>query len=96
LIDLKQHLAGLLLAWIAVGCTAEGLSGEYRDARGVTGYAFEPDGRVFISVMGTTTAATYQLEADRVLIDGPEGIVVLYRNGEELEGPLGLRLIRVL
>jgi hypothetical protein len=92
----KPLIAGLALAAAIAGCGAEGLTGEYRDPRGVTGYEFEPDGRVFISVMGTMTAASYELEGDRVLIDGPEGIVVLVRKGEELEGPLGLRLLRVL
>jgi hypothetical protein len=70
------------------------MAGEYHDQRGVTAYEFEPDGRVFISVMGTTTAASYELDGDRVLIDGSEGIVVLRRVGEELHGPLGLKLIR--
>ena len=95
-----MHTRGLLVcaifAMCVLGCSADGLSGEYRDPRGVTGYEFEPDGRVFITVMGTMTTGTYELEADRVLIEGPEGIVVLIRKGEDLEGPLGLRLIRVL
>ena len=94
MIHRKPLLTGLLLAAGIAGC-GEGLSGEYRDPRGVTGYEFEPDGRVFISVMGTMTAATYELEDDRVLIDGAEGTVVFMRRGENLEGPMGLELIRV-
>jgi hypothetical protein len=88
-------LASLLLVLGAAGCGGGGLAGEYRDPRGVTGYEFEPGGRVFISVMGTMTAATYELDGDRVLITGPEGTTVLLRRGEELEGPMGLALIRV-
>jgi hypothetical protein len=86
---------GLLLAALLLGaCGGERLSGHYADPRGVTDYEFRPDGRVFISVMGTTTLASYRLLDDRVVIDGPEGSTVLRRNAEELEGPLGLRLIR--
>jgi hypothetical protein len=84
----------MLIALACAGCSRDGLAGEYRDQRGVTGYEFEPNGRVFISVMGTTMAATYELEGDRVLIDSASGIVVLRRAGEELHGPLGLKLIR--
>jgi hypothetical protein len=87
-------LAIFAIALLHVGCSGGGLAGEYRDQRGVTGYEFKPNGRVFISVMGTTTAATYELEGDRVLINGTDGIVALHRSGEELHGPLGLKLIR--
>lgn len=87
-------LASLLLV-LGAGCSGGGLSGEYRDQRGVTGYEFEPDGRVYISVMGTMTAATYEVDNDRVLIAGPQGTTVLLRRGDALEGPMGLALVRV-
>lgn len=91
----KLQLAIVSIAVLCAGCTRGGIAGEYRDQRGVTAYEFEPNGRVFISVMGTTTVARYELEGDRVLINGSEGIVVLNRTGEELHGPLGLRLVRI-
>jgi hypothetical protein len=75
-------------------CGGESLSGRYADPRGVTDYEFQPDGRVFISVMGTTTLGSYELQDDRVVIEGAEGVTVLRRHQDELEGPLGLRLIR--
>ncbi len=71
-----------------------GLSGEYTDEMGLTHYQFEPDGRVFVSVLGTTSAGQYELDGDRVLLTGPQGTLVLTRRGENLEGPMGLKLIK--
>jgi hypothetical protein len=85
----KLQLAIMSIVVLCAGCTRGGIAGEYRDQRGVTAYEFEPNGRVFISLMGTTTVAKYELEGDRVLIDGSEGIVVLHRTGEELHGRWG-------
>jgi hypothetical protein len=90
----SRRICLLLAVLLLVSCDGERLTGRYADPRGVTDYEFRPDGRVFISVMGTTTLASYELLEDRVVIDGPEGVTVLRRHEDELEGPLGLRLIR--
>lgn len=89
------RLIALIPAALLIGaCGVERISGRYADPRGVTDYEFRPDGRVFISVMGTTTLASYRLLDDRVVIEGRDGVTVLRRHNDELEGPMGLRLIR--
>jgi hypothetical protein len=90
-----RRLAATLIFVLLGGCGGDGLSGRYADPRGATDYEFRADGRVFISIMGTTTLATYELVEDRVVIDGPDGITVLYHHEDELQGPLGLRLIPI-
>jgi hypothetical protein len=91
----SKHATPVFLAAASIACSSGGLSGEYHDQRGVTRYEFERNGRVFISVMGTTTAARYTLEDNRVLIDGMDGVIVFRRVGDELSGPLGITLTHV-
>ncbi len=74
-------------------CSAD-LAGTYKDRQGVTTYTFESDGRAAVSVLGTTVAAEYKLDGDKVLLTSPQGTVVLTRHGKSLLGPMGLELIR--
>lgn len=68
------------------------VAGVYVDASGATQYEFRPTGEVFISVLGTTVSARYEENAERILVSGPQGTVVLIRKHDRLEGPMGLEL----
>lgn len=84
-------LAGAIL--IAASCSGD-FSGTFADQAGVTTYEFRADGRVDISVLGTTVAAEFKLDDDRILVTSPQGTVVLTRNDDRLYGPMGLELVR--
>lgn len=86
-------LAGLLLAMLS-GCNSQ-LDGLYADTSGATRYEFHDDGTVHISVLGAMVTGTYESNADRVLVTGPQGSVVLVRDGPHLRGPMGLQLTAI-
>ena len=90
----KLRQATLLTVLMVSGCGNGSLSGTYADADNVTAYAFQDDGRATISVLGTTVAAEYTLDGDRVLVTSAQGTVVLRHSGDRLYGPMGLELIR--
>lgn len=85
-------LAGLCLA--VAGCQPPPL-GAYRADGGEVTYRFEPDGRAYVTVLGTTVVATYTADAERVIVSGPQGTTVLTRKGDLLLGPTGMVLRRV-
>ena len=94
-----MHVRGIcslaLLAWFGlVGCGRDDVIGTYEDEFGMTRYEFQRQGRVYVSVLGTTVAGEYRLEGDRVVLDGPQGTVMLTRRNGQLHGPMGLVLVR--
>lgn len=84
-------LASLALA----GCSQADLAGTWEDEHGITRYEFQGEGRVHVSVLGTTVVADYRLQDDKVLVTGPQGTLVLTRRNEDLHGPMGLILTRL-
>lgn len=84
-------VAGVLL--VAAGCSGT-FSGTYADDAGITSYEFALDGRVRVSVLGTTVEARYRLDGEQVLVTSPQGTVVLTRGEGRLYGPMGLVLLR--
>lgn len=88
-----RRLAALLVAsQIVLWACGARVTGLYTDASGATQYEFRPGGEVFISVLGTTVTARYEANAERILVTGPQGTVVLIRKDGRLEGPMGLEL----
>lgn len=83
--------ASLALIALVAGCSPQ-ISGVYTDASGATQYEFRPDGKVYISVLGAMATGDYEANADRILISGPQGTVVLIRKQDKLQGPMGLEL----
>jgi hypothetical protein len=84
--------AGLLaLLCLASGC-ARSLSGTWQDTAGLTTYQFARDGSVVMTILGTSVRGDYQIQGDRVVVNGPQGTVVLRRDGDRLSGPTGLEL----
>lgn len=95
-----MHVRGVgglaLLVWLGmVGCARDDVVGTYEDEFGMTRYEFQRQGRVYVSVLGTTVAGQYRLEGDRIVLVGPQGTVVLTRRNGQLHGPMGLVLQRL-
>jgi hypothetical protein len=78
--------------WLTA-CGAQ-FSGTYEDVSGVTRYHFMSDGSAQISALGSTVAADYILDGNRILLSSPQGTVVLTRKDDRLYGPMGLELLR--
>ena len=91
-----RGVGGLALAvWLGMaGCGRDDMVGTFEDEFGMTRYEFQRQGRVYVSVLGTTVAGEYRLEGDRVVLLGPQGTVVLMRRNGQLHGPMGLVLER--
>lgn len=90
----KSILAVVIGSVMFIAGCGRDLSGTWVDEAGVTSYEFRPDGRARISVLGTTVAAEYTLDGDKVLVTSPQGTVVLKRHDDRLYGPMGLELVR--
>lgn len=90
---LVQGAAAAALAAALAAC-GQGLSGTFEDELGVSRYEFTRGGRVYMSVMGVEAAGEYEVEGERIVLEGPNGTMVLHRDGENLKGPMGLKLIR--
>lgn len=91
---LKGLLAVFLGTLIGISACSNRITGTYADDGNLTSYEFHRDGRATISVLGTTVAAEYQLDGDRVLVTSPQGTVVLRHAGDSLYGPMGLQLVK--
>ncbi len=91
---LVTPLLTLLTVLVLSACGRDELVGTYEDELGMTRYEFLGQGQVHVSVLGTTVVAEYRLEADRVLVTGPQGTLVLTRGEQRLHGPMGLVLER--
>lgn len=89
-------IGGLVLAVLfgVAGCARDELRGTYEDELGVIRYVFQGNGQVHVSVLGTTVVAEYRVENEAVLVNGPQGTLILRRRNEELHGPMGLVLVR--
>lgn len=85
--------AAATLAGFLAACS-QGISGTFEDEMGVSRYEFTRGGRVYMSVMGVEAAGEYELDGERIVLQGPNGTTVLHRDGENLKGPMGLKLIR--
>ena len=79
----------VLLALLLAGCGG-GMTGTYDEASGLSSLDFQDDGTVYVSVLGVTVAGEYELDGKRVIVEGPNGKQVLTRDGDRLEGGLGM------
>lgn len=92
--DQKKRFAAVVAVGALLTACGETLSGTYVDDGKVTAYKFHRDGRATISVLGTTVAADYMVDEDKVFVTSAQGTVVLRRSGDHLYGPMGLELVR--
>lgn len=92
---LRLRFAGSLVLALMLAACDGGMDGTFQDELGVSRYEFKPDGKVYMSTMGMTFAGTYEIDQDRITVEGPNGAIVLRRDGDSLNGPMGLVLHRV-
>ena len=90
---IRRSVTILALLAFAAAC-GDDVSGTYADEGSVTAYQFHGDGRVTISVLGTTVPAEYSQQGDRVLVTSAQGTVVLREQDDRLYGPMGLELVK--
>jgi hypothetical protein len=81
-------------AVLLTACGQPAISGVYEDAMGITRYEFHRGGKVYMTVLGTTVAAEYRLDGDKVLVTSPQGTLVLTRQDGRLFGPMGMELAK--
>ncbi len=89
----RRSSAFALIALLCGGCSG-GMSGTYEEESGVGRLDFQGDGKVYVSFLGVTVAGEYELDGERVIIEGPNGSQVLMRNGDRLEGGLGMTYVK--
>jgi hypothetical protein len=92
--SIRAYLSLIGVCLAAAGCQQPPV-GAYRAEGGDVTYRLEADGRAYVTVLGTTVAATYTADAERVIVSGPQGTTVLARREGALLGPTGLVLYRV-
>ena len=78
-----------VLALLLGGCGG-GMSGTYVEESGLGTLEFQEDGTVYVSVLGVTMAGEYEVDGRRVIVEGPSGAQVLTREGDRLDGGLGM------
>jgi hypothetical protein len=82
---------GVVLALLVVPACSEGVEGTYRDATGMMVLEFRSGGEVRQQVMGMTTAGTYEVEGDEVIVDiGGRRMVLQHTDGRLENGPVSL------
>jgi len=92
---LCRNLAALAVTVAALTGCGDPLVGAYRDDAGAVTYELQDEGRAYITVLGTTVAASYTTDDCRVIVTSPQGTTVLTRDASTLRGPMGLVLHRV-
>ena len=77
---------GLLsLSWLVASCSP-GISGTYSSEDGLGSLEFRERGRVYVTFGKSTLAGEYELDGDRVIIEGPGGLHVCTRKDDRIEG----------
>jgi len=79
---------------LAAGGDPELVGYRFADEHGLSSIEFVDEKRAIFSAVGLRFGATYEVVGDDIFIEGPNGTLVLGRNGNELHGN-GLRLKRV-
>ena len=92
-LSLMSLASVVALATVTGSCRGR-LSGTYVDATGVSTYEFHTNGQARISALGAEVSAQYILDGDNVILNSPQGTLVLTIRGNRLIGPMGLDLTR--
>jgi hypothetical protein len=62
----------VLLLLITTSCTRR-IAGVYKDSNNLMSLDFQPDGKVYSSIMGVPLVSDYQERGDKIIFEGPEG-----------------------
>lgn len=90
--NIRQTCVVLGLVGLLAAC-GQNLEGVYKDDLGLQKYEFQDNGTVYVSTMGVTREAAYEVEDKKVKItkDGETTIYDLNEDGT-IKGPLGMTL----
>jgi hypothetical protein len=90
--NIRQTCVVLGLVGLLAAC-GQNLEGVYKDDLGLQKYEFQGNGTVYVSTMGVTREAAYEVEDKKVKItkDGETTIYDLNEDGT-IKGPLGMTL----
>lgn len=94
-VGLGRNLATIAVAVATLAGCGDPVVGAYRDDAGAVTYELREQGRAYITVLGTTVAASYTTDDGQVIVTSPQGTTVLTRDANTLRGPMGLVLHRV-
>lgn len=72
-----MRIIGLLVLVLLLSACGSKLSGEYVDKAGMISYKFESGNKVYASAMGITTEAKYEIDGNRLKVEG-NGQNVIY------------------
>lgn len=84
-------VVGTALCLLLLPACSEGVEGTYRDVTGMMVLEFRSGGEVRQQVMGMTTAGTYEVEGDEVIVEiGGRRMVLQHTDGRLENGPVSL------
>lgn len=89
-------IAGVVLLSVILGLALNrsGMSGRYAGVDGRSELEFRGS-RVYVtSTLGTTFVAAYEVDGNRVIIKGAGGAQVYTREGNTLDGGVGIRFVK--
>ena len=85
----------LVLACCVLLLTACGskLDGTYADQMGMSKYTFKSNGKVVVDTFGFASELLYEVDGDKLKIDGPQGNMLLtIKDDGTINGPMGIVL----
>jgi len=90
--NIRQTCIVLGLVGLLAACGNK-LEGVYKDDLGLQKYEFQGNGTVYVSTMGVTREAAYEVEDKKVKITS-DGDTIIYDLNEDgtIKGPLGMTL----
>jgi hypothetical protein len=80
--NIRIRLLGPLLAVLALAACSGGMSGTYAENDSALKVKFESSGKAYVTGLGSmeTKEATYKVDGDKIIVDGPGGHLQLTRN----------------
>ena len=90
-----MKLMFLLIAALSLSACAPSLDGTYADQTGVITVTFKSNGRMSQSMMGFETEYDYKVEANKIKLLTPQGILILTLDDDgSIHGPMGITLLK--
>jgi hypothetical protein len=90
----KQWVSLAVCCGLFLVCGCNRISGKYQDTNGMMAIEFK-SGKAYMTTMGITTEADYDVDGDKVTLHSPNGNLVLTKQSDgSLAGPLDEKLIK--
>ncbi len=84
----------LVLLALALPACGAGMSGTYAAGVGPGQLEFENNGTVYMTAFGETFACKYEVDGNHVIVKGPNGSQVMTKEGDRLDGGLGMTFVK--